>query len=67
MTRLGNVARLATRGEASWFRAPALAHPEIVHGVTHAALGNFSLTTAEDGEDVEARRRAFLADAECYP
>lgn len=63
MTRLGHVARLATRGEASWYRAPALAHPEVTHGVTHASLGNFSLTTAADGDDVEGRRRAFLESA----
>lgn len=63
MTRLGHVARLATRGDVSWFRAPALAHPEITHGVTHASLGNFSVTTAPAGDDVEARRRAFLREA----
>jgi len=61
--RLGHAARLASRGTALWYRAPALTHPEITHGVTHASLGNFSFTTAPDRADVEARRRRFLEAA----
>ncbi len=61
-TRLGHAARLATRGEAQWFRAPALAHPDIRHGVTHAGLGNFSRTTADNEAEVEERRRRFQGD-----
>lgn len=61
--RLGHAARLVSRGEAIWFRSPALLHPEIVHGVTHASLGNFSLTTAADRTEVEQRRRSFLEAA----
>lgn len=63
--KLGRAARLVTRGEASWFRAPALAIavPDIEHGVTHASHGNFSLSRGEDPELVRERRRAFLEDA----
>ncbi len=61
--RLGHAARLATRGEAQWFRSPALAHPEIQHGVTHSSWGNFSRTTAEDPAAVDERRKRFLSEA----
>lgn len=61
--RLGHAARLATRNESLWFRAPGLAHPEIRHGVTHASMGNFSLTTDPDRAAVESRRAAFLGGA----
>jgi hypothetical protein len=61
--RLGHAARLATRGEAQWFRAPALAHPEVVHGVTHSSWGNFSRTTSADPAAVDDRRRRFLEEA----
>lgn len=62
---LGAAARLVQRGEQMWFRAPALTlRPDIVHGVTHASLGNFSRTTADDVEAVDARRRELLRAAE---
>ena len=62
---LGTAARLVTNGDASWYRAPALSIcPEIVHGVTHASLGNFSLSTADDPAEVEARRQRLLRAAE---
>lgn len=62
--KLGGAARLVNRGEALWFRAPALAfHTDIEHGVTHASLGNFSLTQTEDPGRVEERRRRILAAA----
>ena len=61
---LGKAARLETRDSAEWWRAPALSvHPEIVHGVTHASLGNFSLTTDPDGSAVQERRRNVLVAA----
>jgi YfiH family protein len=61
---LGKAARLVTRGDRLWYRAPLLSlHPEIVHGVTHAGLGNFSLSTGDDSEAVESRRRGLLAAA----
>lgn len=34
-----------------------------MHGVTHASLGNFSLSTADDGEAVQERRRRLLKAA----
>jgi YfiH family protein len=62
---LGTAARLVTKGDVSWYRAPALStHPEIVHGVTHASLGNFSLSAEEDAAAVEARRERLLRAAE---
>jgi YfiH family protein len=63
--KLGRAARLVTRGDASWFRAPALAlaDADLEHGVTHASHGNFSLSRGEDPEVVGERRRAFLEDA----
>lgn len=62
--RLGRAARLVTRGESSFFRAPALslADDDIEHGVTHASHGNFSLSRGENPEDVHARRNTFLED-----
>ncbi len=61
---LGKNARLESRADAQWWRAPDLAvHPDIVHGVTHSALGNFSLTTDADGAAVQERRRRVLAAA----
>jgi YfiH family protein len=63
-TVLGASARLETRGQASWWRSPALAHPpDVVHGVTHASLGNFSLSVGDDGDAVRSRRRELLAAA----
>ncbi|NNE43152.1 MAG: laccase domain-containing protein, partial [Gemmatimonadetes bacterium] len=65
---LGTSARLTEQGGQQWYRAPALSLvPEIVHGLTHAELGNFSLTTEEDTAAVEARRRALLAAAGLDP
>jgi YfiH family protein len=59
--RLGRAARLESRGDAQWWRAPALdVLPDVVHGVTHASLGNFSLSTATDASAVHARRRELL-------
>ncbi|MCA9753713.1 MAG: laccase domain-containing protein, partial [Gemmatimonadetes bacterium] len=64
-TNLGAAARLVSRGEGQWFRAPALAiHPEIEHGVTHASLGNFSKTTDPSPEDVDERRKRLLRAAQ---
>ena len=66
MTRLqlGHAARLETRGEAQWWRAPALdVLPDVVHGVTHASLGNFSLSTDTDPEAVHERRRHVVRAA----
>lgn len=61
ISRLGRAARLETRGEAQWWRAPALdVLPDVVHGVTHASLGNFSLTTDADPEAVHERRRKVV-------
>jgi YfiH family protein len=61
---LGRAARLETRGEGQWWRAPALAvHPDVVHGVTHASLGNFSLTMDGDRDAVRERRRRLLEAA----
>jgi len=61
---LGKAARLETRGDALWWRAPALDMlPDLVHGVTHSSLGNFSLSTADDGEAVQERRRRLLKAA----
>lgn len=63
--KLGGGARLVNRGEVLWFRAPALAfHTDIEHGVTHASLGNFSLTQTRDPARVEERRRRVLEAAE---
>lgn len=65
MTRtLGAAARLVEADGQQWFRAPALSIvPGIVHGVTHAALGNFSFTTDPDRDAVQARRRQVLEAA----
>ena len=65
MTReFGAAARLAGSGRSLWYRAEPLArHPEIVHGVTHARLGNFSLSTDDDPEAVHARRGEILGAA----
>jgi len=63
---LGKAARLQTRGDAQWWRAPDLAvHPDVVHGVTHASLGNFSVTAAgaDGAAEVQARRRRLLEAA----
>lgn len=58
---LGAAARLVEREGQQWFRAPALSIvPEIVHGLTHSALGNFSLTTDPDADAVHERRRRVL-------
>jgi YfiH family protein len=47
-----------------WYRAPALSIvPQIVHGVSHAGLGNFSLSTGDDADAVRDRRRALLEAA----
>ena len=52
---LGRAARLETRGDVQWWHAPALAvHPDVVHGVTHSALGNFSLSADDDASAVQA-------------
>jgi YfiH family protein len=58
---LGVAARLVASGDALFYRAPALsvASP-IVHGVTHASLGNFSLSAGEERELVLERRRRLL-------
>jgi len=62
---LGHAARLATKQEAAWYRAPGLSIPStIIHGVTHASLGNFSLTADSDANAVHERRRQLLAAAE---
>jgi YfiH family protein len=62
--KLGGAARLVSRGDALWFRAPALAfHSDVEHGVTHASLGNFSLTQAPDPRAVEERRTRLLEAA----
>ena len=61
---LGGAARLVNRGDVMWFRAPALSfHTDVEHGVTHASLGNFSLTTADDPQRVTARREAVIEAA----
>ena len=64
IAKLGRAARLVTRGESSWFRAPALAilDNDLEHGVTHASHGNFSLSRGEDPELVQERRRKFLEE-----
>lgn len=65
ISELGRAARLMTKRDVSWYRAPALSIPaNITHGVTHASLGNFSLTTDPDANAVHARRRALVAAAE---
>jgi len=62
--KLGGAARLVNRGDALWFRAPALGfHTDIQHGVTHASLGNFSMTRTLDPRRVEERRARLLAAA----
>jgi YfiH family protein len=54
-----------TKRDASWYRAPALSIPAtITHGVTHASLGNFSVTTDTEPAAVHERRRALLTAAE---
>jgi YfiH family protein len=62
--KLGRAARLVTRGDSSWFRAPALAilDEDLEHGVTHASHGNFSLSRGEDPRVVQERRANFLED-----
>jgi YfiH family protein len=62
--KLGRAARLVTRGESSWFRAPALAilDDDLEHGVTHASHGNFSLSRGEDRNVVLQRRAKFLEE-----
>ncbi len=61
---LGASARLQSRRGASWWQAPALArHPEIVHGVTHANLGNFSIAAGDDDASVRRRRDDLLSAA----
>ncbi|HMB67741.1 MAG TPA: polyphenol oxidase family protein [bacterium] len=61
---LGAAARLVNQDGQQWYRAPALSIvPEIVHGLTHSALGNFSLTTDPDAEAVHARRGRVLEAA----
>ena len=61
---LGKSARLESRDTGQWWRAPDLAvHPDVVHGVTHASLGNFSLTTDPDPGAVQERRRRLLEAA----
>jgi YfiH family protein len=61
---LGRAARLETRGDAQWWHAPALAvHPDVVHGVTHSALGNFSLSADDDANAVQERRTQLLSAA----
>jgi len=58
---LGAAARLVSAGTAQWYHAPVLGIvPGIVHGVTHASLGNFSLSVGDDPAAVSARRRALL-------
>jgi hypothetical protein len=65
---LGSAARLVARGEALWYRAPALGLvPDVVHGVTHASLGNFSLSTGDDPGEVRERRRRLLEAVELDP
>jgi hypothetical protein len=60
----GAAARLVSRGESQWYRAPLLGlHPEVVHGLTHASLGNFSLTTDPAPQSVVERRERLLAAA----
>jgi YfiH family protein len=60
----GASARLVSREDSLWYRAPALSiHPEISHGVTHASLGNFSLSQGDDPEAVRVRRRRLLKAA----
>ncbi|MGH2570575.1 MAG: polyphenol oxidase family protein [bacterium] len=62
--KLGGAARLVSRGDVLWFRAPALGfHSDVEHGVTHASLGNFSLTQAIDAREVEERRARLLEAA----
>ncbi len=61
---LGAAAQLVRHGESFWYRAPALSlHPEISHGVSHASLGNFSLSVDGDAEAVEERRKRLLRAA----
>jgi polyphenol oxidase len=64
IAKLGRAARLVTRGDASWFRAPALAilDDDLEHGVTHASHGNFSLSRGEDPAVVRERRVKFLEE-----
>jgi len=64
IAKLGRAARLVTRGDSSWFRAPALAilDEDLEHGVTHASHGNFSLSRGEDPHVVEGRRAKLLED-----
>lgn len=64
MALLGKAARLESRGDGQWWRAPALAvRPDVEHGVTHSCLGNFSLSTGDDGDMVRERRARLLAAA----
>jgi YfiH family protein len=63
--RFGTAARLRAEGELLWYDSPLLrlAHG-VLHGVTHASLGNFSLTAARGADETAAvreRRRHFLA------
>jgi hypothetical protein len=65
---LGSAARLVARGEALWYRAPALGLvPDVVHGVTHASLGNFSLSVEDDTGAVRERRRRLLEAVDLDP
>jgi YfiH family protein len=65
---LGAAARLVARGEALWYRAPALGLVrDVVHGVTHASLGNFSLSTGDEPGAVRDRRRRVLEALELDP
>lgn len=60
----GSAARLTGNGGALRIHAPALSLPGgVLHGVTHASLGNFSLRATADAARVEARRERLLADA----
>ncbi len=61
---LGASARLESRHGASWWSGVGFAHhPEIVHGVTHASLGNFSLAVGDDDAEVQRRRTDLLSAA----
>jgi YfiH family protein len=62
--RFGTAARLRAEGEFLWYDSPLLRlAPGVPHGVTHASLGNFSLTAARGAAETAAvheRRRRFL-------
>jgi YfiH family protein len=63
--RFGTAARLRAEGDLLWYDTALLRLARgVLHGVTHASLGNFSLTAARGADETAAvreRRRRFLA------